>query len=363
MRNISFYFFILFLVIGSCKSENIKILGKIEGYRDSTRVILSNLESETAVDTNYVQNNQFSFTVSKSKPVPHGIFIGKEFDFLFIWLEDVNVTIEGTRENLKYALTKGGKVEKQDNEFQKFTSLLTLRLDSVRQESEKAYQQNDLQSAQVLQRQMENLIQERINLGAKFIKENPDKLISAFALEGYIPGLPKSEIEFLYENLSPKIKESRYAKSVSKYLKTSKEINIGEIAEDFQLPDLHGNSVGLSDFKGKFVLLDFWSSSCKPCRTEHKNLLTNYMKYKNKGLEIISVTSDKNKDTWESATKKDSMIWVSLQDNASESGGVGSKYNVKLIPENFLINPNGRIIAMNVHGEKLGEKLSEIFKE
>jgi peroxiredoxin len=363
MRNLSIHFFILFLVFSSCKNENIQISGTIEGYTDSTRVILSNLDNEKGVDTTYIFNNQFTFTVSNSEPVPHGLFIGIEYDFLFFWLEDSNVTIKGTRDNLKYALTKGGEVEKQDNEFQKFTRMLTLRLDSVRQESRKAFQQNDLQNAQILQKQMENLIQERIKLGATFIKENPNKLISAFALEGYIPGLPKSEIKLLYENLSPKIKESRYAKSVSKYLETSKEMNIGDIAEDFQLSDLYGNFVCLKDFKGKFVLLDFWSSGCKPCRIEHKNFLKNYEKYKDKGFEIISVTSDKNKKTWESATKEDSMIWVSLQDDASESGRVGTKYNVKLIPENFLINPNGKIIAMNLHGNKLGEKLNEIFKE
>jgi peroxiredoxin len=315
------------------------------------------------VDTTYILNNQFTFTVSKSEPTPHGLFIGMEYDFLFFWLENADITIKGTRDNLKYALTKGGEVEKQDNEFQEYTRLLSLRLDSVNQEKSKAFGQNDFQKTQILQIQMENLIQERIELGARYIKENPNKLISAFALEGYIPGLPKSEIKSLYKNLTPKIKESRYAKSVSKFLELSNDVKVGDLAEDFQLPDLNGNIVELKDFRGKFVLLDFWSSGCKPCRIEHKNLLENYKKYKSKSFEIISVTSDRNKKTWESATKEDSMIWVSLQDMEREIGRVGTKYNVKLIPENFLINPNGKIIAMNLYGEELGEKLNDLFKE
>jgi thiol-disulfide isomerase/thioredoxin len=326
MKNILAFSFILFqtLYSGDINGEKIKISGTITGYPDNTRVILKNLDTQKGIDTTYILNNQFNFTILKSDPVPHGIFIGENYDYLFFWLEDVDINITGTKEKLRDAGSlriSGGKVQSQTNDFSLITRPLSLRFDSINAVSRKAYEENDLVKAKPLEQQLDDIIHERIVLGAKYVKENPDNLLSAFALVGFIPGLPKSEVKSLYENLSPEIKKSRYAKAIS-------------------------NS-------------DFWASGCAPCRIENKNLLINYRKYKSKGFEIISVTSDKNKDNWRSASKEDSIIWPSLFDDAH----VGIRYNVKFIPSSFLIDPGGRIIATDLRAEKLEEKLKELFGE
>lgn len=189
--------------------------------------------------------------------------------------------------------------------------------------------------------------------------ENPNAFLSASLLANFTPLLLKDEIKSLYENLSPKIKESANAIAVSNFLKISKDVKIGDIADDFELPDLNGNNVGLKDFKGKFVLLEFWAAGCGPCRMENKNLLANYKLYNSKGFEIISISNDKNKKDWANATKKDSIIWASVLGDTE----VAAKYNVKFIPSNFLIDPTGKIIAINIQGDQLGEKLKDIFGE
>ena len=345
--------------MSACNTDSgkIKISGIIEGYQDSTRVILKNLDTQKVVDTTFIINNQFSLYLLKTDPTPHGLFIGRDYDYLFIWLENANITINGTKAKIRDATIKAGKVQNQTNNLYSISRPLSLLFDSINEENRKAYEVNDLEKARSLEKQLDNIIHERIVLGAKYVMENPDNLLSAFALAGYIPGLPKSEIELLYKNLSPEIKESRYAKSVSAFLEQSKEVKIGDMAEYFQLPDLNGNQVGLKDYKGKYVLLDFWEAGCASCRIENRNLIKIYKKYKSKDFEIVSVSVDRNTDNWVSASKQDSIIWASLLGN----GIVGHKYNVKYLPSNFLIDPSGRIIAINLRGEKVEEKLMEIF--
>ena len=121
MKNLLFQFLILILIISSCNNGKIKISGTITGYPDSIRIILYNLDTQEEIDTSYILNNQFSFIASKSEPIPHGLFIGKERDYLFLWLEDKNVKITGKKDSLKYAVIKGGAIQKQDNDYQNYT--------------------------------------------------------------------------------------------------------------------------------------------------------------------------------------------------------------------------------------------------
>lgn len=337
MKNLLVNFIILFILISSCDNDNqkISISGTITGYPDSTRVILMNLDTNVTIDTALIFDNQFDFTTLKSEPIPHGLIIGDEF--IFFWLEDSEITINGEKDNLKNALRIGGKLQKQDNDFQELSRPLDLLFDGVNAKLLRAFEEGNEVETKSLEKEIDKIIHDRITIGAKYIKENPNNLLSAFALSHFIAGLPKSEIKSLYENLSSDIKESRYAKSVSKFLDLSKDIKIGDIAEDFQLPDLNGNLVGLNDFKGKFVLLEFWSSGCGPCRNENKNLLTNFKKYKNRGFEIISITADVNKNNWLKATKEDDITWASLQDFKSEDGRICARYNVKLIDRKSVV--------------------------
>jgi len=359
MKNLLVYFIIPIIVIssGNIDQKEINISGKIKGYQDSTMVILNNLDNNTTVDTTFIYSNQFDFTISKSEPTPHGLIIGNEF--IFFWVENEDITIEGKKDDLRYAVKNGGKVQKQDNDFQKLTKPLDLQFQSVNSELLKAFEEENKEKIEPLKKQVDKIILDRFTLGAKYIRENPNNLISAFALQNFIAGLPKSEVKSLYMNLSPEIKETKYANSVSKFLELSKDVKIGDIADGFQLPDITGNIVSLNEFQGKFVLLEFWASGCGPCRAENKKLLTIYKKYKNKGFEIISISSDKNDSHWKSATKEDGITWASL----SADGQIAAKYNVKLIPSNFLINPSGKIIAMNLHGEELAEKLEELLND
>ena len=136
----------------------------------------------------------------------------------------------------------------------------------------------------------------------------------------------------------------------------------GVEAIDIDLPTPQGINVKLSDLRGKYVLLDFWASWCRPCRAENPNVLANYKKYKDKGFTVYQVSLDKNKADWEKGIKMDGLgAWTHVSDLKYWDCAPAKEYNVRSIPANFLIDPEGKIIATNLRGPALGAKLSELL--
>jgi peroxiredoxin len=137
-----------------------------------------------------------------------------------------------------------------------------------------------------------------------------------------------------------------------------KQTAIGNKAPDIQLTNPEGESVSLASLTGNYVLVDFWAAWCKPCRMENPNVVNAYQKYKDEGFQILGVSLDRNKEDWVEAIEKDNLTWHQVWDEDNEAA---IKYNVNAIPANFLLNPEGEIVAKNLRGEALQEKLAEIY--
>ncbi len=140
------------------------------------------------------------------------------------------------------------------------------------------------------------------------------------------------------------------------------KIEIGAKAPDFQLPDVNGKNVSLSDFKGKYVLVDFWASWCGPCRRENPNVVKAYKKYHDAGFEVLGVSLDKNKDKWIRAIQKDRLTWTHVSDLSYWNSKVVGLYGINGIPYTLLLDKTGTIIGMNLRGRKLEAKLAEVIK-
>jgi peroxiredoxin len=133
-------------------------------------------------------------------------------------------------------------------------------------------------------------------------------------------------------------------------------------APDFSLPDTSGKTVSLSSFKGKYVLIDFWASWCGPCREENPNVVAAYNQFKNKNFTILGVSLDQNRDAWIKAINDDGLAWNHVSDLKFWNSEAASLYNVTGIPYNFLVDPNGNIIAENIRGPELMSTLGNTLR-
>ncbi len=172
----------------------------------------------------------------------------------------------------------------------------------------------------------------------------------------------KNEVVNLFGKMSKRIQESRQGKRLAAKLQETQAVGIGSIAPDFKGKDNLGKEYALKDFRGKYVLLDFWASWCVPCRRENPNVLRAYNQFKNKNFTIVGFSLDNNKLSWNGAVKQDKLPWTQISDLLAWRSPVASLYGVQAIPSNFLIDPSGKIIAINLRGTALENKLAEILK-
>lgn len=191
-----------------------------------------------------------------------------------------------------------------------------------------------------------NEIQKEIFLN--FIKEFPNSDVSTRHLNQNKISFGKSSTQNLFDLLTRKQQKSKKGKLISKYLKLNAEVELNDQFIDFEMEDTKGEKNKISELRGKYTLLEFWSSTCKPCRESNKDLVNIYKNYKPKGFEIIAISLDYNKEIWTNAIKKDKVTWKNLSELNGDNNTAAFIYNVNGIPDNFLIDPNGKIIARDL---------------
>lgn len=155
--------------------------------------------------------------------------------------------------------------------------------------------------------------------------------------------------------------QSKYARELHSRVEVLRRTAIGEVAPDIVLNDPFGKSVALSSLRGKYVLVDFWASWCKPCRMENPNVVKLYNAYKPKGFEVFGVSLDDNRDSWIKAINDDRLLWTHVSDLKKWNASVVPVYNIESIPYTVLLDKEGRIIAKNLRGEQLAQKLAELM--
>ncbi len=199
----------------------------------------------------------------------------------------------------------------------------------------------------------------------EYVRKNPASPVAVYALQQYAGwDIDADKVEPVYNTLSEANKNLPSAKDFKENMEIAKKTGIGKMAMDFTQNDTLGNPVSLSSLKGKYLLIDFWASWCGPCRAENPNVVKVFNKYRDKGFHIIGVSLDRpgQKEKWLKAIHDDGLAWTQVSDLQFWNNEVAKQYGIRAIPQNLLLDPEGRIIAKNVRGEELDLKVGEAIE-
>ncbi|MEX2235360.1 MAG: TlpA disulfide reductase family protein [Cyclobacteriaceae bacterium] len=236
-------------------------------------------------------------------------------------------------------------------------------VEHLNQEFTVATQKKDQAKVQELQMKYQQIVKKYSDqIAALMVKESPS-LAVIHLLQSNI--IDKDQYYDTYKQVADKLKKEwpNYSESANfvDYVNKMKLTAVGQKAPEIALPNPEGKVVTLSSMQGKYVLLDFWAKWCGPCRQENPNVVRAFQKYKDKGFTVFGVSLDRNKADWLQAIEQDNLTWTHVSDLKYWQSEAAKTYNITGIPFSLLLDPNGVIIAKNLRGAALDEKLAEIF--
>ena len=197
----------------------------------------------------------------------------------------------------------------------------------------------------------------------KFVNDNKSSLAAFYAVTTLDQIAYEQQLVAYADAIKGQFKDNPTVQNFEHQIDLIRPLSVGHKAPDFNTTSLDGKPVTLADYKGKYVMLDFWASWCAPCRAENPNVVKQYAAFKNKGFNILGISLDVDKKPWAEAIKNDKLTWNHASDLKRFEGPTENAYHIMAIPSNFIIDPNGIIIAKNVRGTDLEEFLNKTFNK
>ena len=355
--------FIVFLLIFiSCKDHknSCSIYGKLKNAEKVKHLFLVDVNSDIT-DTINVINGEFQLNIHLDHP-KYFIIRNERNEYQFrdrkyIWLEPSEIKINGDFEFLNNLEVTGSKSHAEFLEYNQLLSNENNQINKLKEQFRIAADEIDKINITSV---IDSMKKERNKKIVDFLKINNHSHVSLSSLyfECFYANmnLSKEEIALVFNNLNNDLKETSNGKIISNYLSLPAVPQVGEKALEFALPNLTGDTIKLSDYKGKFVLVDFWASWCSPCRDSNNELVKIYKKYNSRGFEILGVSGDLDRKDWVNSIMRDSIKWENVADLKGWHNEVFLLYDIKFIPNNILINPDGIIIGKTYCNMKVLDK-------
>lgn len=373
MKKLIFAITCLFPLAGMAQ-KGYTITGNLPQLNVAAKAYLVTLKGRKFEETDsaIVKNGKFIFTGNVTEPQRAILVIKRssprQADQQGFYLENSKITFTGT-DSIKNAVVKGSVSDREDRELSAQVRPFTDKILKI--QNEFAGDHGPVAGKSAAERKaasdsMKSYIAAIKNIKYKFVDSHPDSFMGLYEFNTFVLGnhFSPAEVKPMFYKFSALLQSSSLGQeSLDRILAVEKR-GLGAKIIEFTQTDIEGKPFRIASLRGKYVLIDFWASWCYWCRQENPNVLKAYEQLKDKNLEIVSVSFDENKGAWENAVKQDKLPWLQVSDlkGMLEKDGLASMLDIKSIPQNLLINPEGIIIAANLRGADLTQKLSALIK-
>lgn len=336
--------------------NDFSITGNIAGLTDG-EVKLTTTQGEQVIATGAAKNGVFFLKGTVAEPGLYWLTLGKEQP-QYIFLESAPIKITGKKTDIKNIRIEGSQSHNDFLQFRKTFDPLFANLNAISLQ----LQRTPEEKKQEVMQQYTAAIAAMNNEVGEFIRTKPSSYVSVFLLTVTRQINDNiNELEQRFQTLNPSLKASSVGKELENYISVARIGAVGSDAIEFTQNDVNGKPVSLSQFRGKYVLVDFWASWCKPCRQENPNVVKSYNRFKDKNFTVLGVSLDQQKEAWVRAIDADKLAWTQVSDLQFWNNAVAQLYHVQSIPQNFLIDPKGKIVAKDLRGAELDKKLCELL--
>ena len=372
IRNI--FLVALLAIFGACENQDnqgYQISGTVNNVTDGQKIIISELNDTNTqaipVDTVVVTDGKFELDLpEKEKPTISFLNLEETRGHVLFIADNTPISFEIYPDSLFASKVSGGKDNEVLYSYLNDVRSTNTRMTETRNSMRAAYQSQDTATLSSLEAAQKQYFEEDKGKKTELIENNPGSIVSVMILQDMLntKAYSSSEIKSLYEQLDPNIQQSPLAQTFKTSLDKMSKTDIGSKAPGFSAPTPEGEQLALEDVLGKVTLLDFWAAWCRPCRMENPNIVEVYKKYHDKGFNIIQVSLDRpgQKDKWMQAIEEDNLgQWNHVSNLMFWQDPIAAEYGIRAIPAAFLLDEEGKIIAKDLRGPALGEKVGELL--
>lgn len=356
---------IIAIAFFSCNSsqKEYSIKGTIDGV-ETGKVYLQKLVDgqPQSIDTAELKEGKFEFKGKMEIPDIRFLLLNEQDYFAQFFLDNAKIAVSAKKDSLRATKITGSPTHDIFKLFISEMEKINKDVNELQGKYQEAMSTGNTDEASKIKINYDAIMENNKVYTKNFVKEHSNSVVAPYITLLQLSGQVESdELETITNGFAAELAGSEYVKQLNELIAEQKKTAIGVEAPDFTMNDQDGNPFTLSSLRGKVVLIDFWAAWCGPCRQENPNVVKIYEEFNSKGFEILGVSLDRTREDWIQAIKDDKLTWKHVSDLQYWQNTAARLYGVNSIPQTYLLDKDGKIIAKGLRSDQLKVKLQELF--